>query len=107
MPAGEHDDGCGRRARARADEGAVAELLDHERERAMRAGEPGLRGGDRQRDREDRHADAVVEPALDVEALTHQRGQGRQGHDGLAERGIGRSEDHGEDERFGPGRRTQ
>jgi hypothetical protein len=51
-----------------------------------------LRLGDREGDEEHRHADPVVEAALDVEALADSGGQAPVGHDRLAERGVGRSE---------------
>ena len=60
----------------------------------------GIRLGDREHDEEQRHADAIVEAALDVQALTDTRRQPRLGHHRLAERGVGRSEQDGEDERL-------
>ena len=41
----------------------------------------------------ERHRDAVVQAALDVEALAHPRRHRRVGDDALAERGVGRRED--------------
>ena len=57
---------------------------------------------DRERDREERHAEAVVQPALDVESLADARRQVWVRDDRLAERGVGRREDDGNDHRFGP-----
>ena len=48
--------------------------------------------GDRDRDQQKRHADAVVEPALDVEPLTDARRNPGIGDDRLPQRSVGRSE---------------
>ena len=62
-----------------------------------------VRLGYRDRDQEQRNADAVVEPALDIQALADARWNPRVGDDRLAERGVRRSEhdreQHGLDER--------
>ena len=47
-----------------------------------------------------RDADAVVQAALDVEALADPRRDTRLGHDCLTERGVGRRQDDREDERL-------
>ncbi len=47
-----------------------------------------------------RDADAVVEPALHVESLADPPRDARLGHDRLPERGVGRREDHGQDDGF-------
>ena len=52
-------------------------------------------------DQQQRDADPVVEAALDVQSLAHADRQARLGHHGLAEGGIGRCEQHGEDQRLG------
>ena len=49
---------------------SVADLLEHELHRRAVSDRARLRLGDRDRDEQQRHADPVVEPALDVEPLT-------------------------------------
>ena len=51
-------------------------------------------GGEQQR-----HADPVVETALDIEALADPARHARRGHDRLAESGVGRRQDHRQDQR--------
>ena len=57
--------------------------------------------GRRERDQQQRHADPVVEAALDVEALPDPRRKPRLGHDGLPERSIRGREQDGEHDRLG------
>ena len=64
------DHGCGREPRDHAPETSVPDLLEHELQRLAVSDRALFRLGDRDRDQEQRHADAVVEPALDVEPLT-------------------------------------
>jgi hypothetical protein len=59
--------------------------------------------GNREHDPEQRHTDPVVETALDVQALSHAAWEPRQRHDRLTERRVRRREDHGEQQRLGPG----
>ena len=66
-----------------------------------------LRLCDCERDHEERNADPVVQPALDVEALAHAVGEARRGDDRLAERRVGGREDDREEERLRPGEVTQ
>ena len=56
--------------------------------------------GGRQHDVQQRDADPVVQPALDVEPLADPRRQARQRDHRLAERRVGRGQEHPEDERF-------
>ncbi len=60
----------------------------------------GISLGDREHDEQERHADAVVEAALDIETLADPCRQRRLRHDGLPERGIGGGKQHREDERL-------
>jgi hypothetical protein len=64
---------------------------------------PGVPFGDGERDEEERHADSVVEAALDVEALPYSRGNPLVGHNCLAKRGVGAGEHDGEHERLDQG----
>ena len=66
-----------------------------------------LRLSDRERDQEERYADAVVEAALDVQALSDSRGESLQAHDGLPEGRVRRGEDDREDECLRPRERVQ
>ena len=58
---------------------------------------------DRERDQEERHADAVVEAGLHVQALTDTDGEALGRHDDLTQRRVGRREDDRDEERLGPG----
>ena len=64
----DHGGGC--ESRHHATDAPVADLLEQKTERLATSGRALLRFGNRDRDQEQRHADAVVEPALDVEPLT-------------------------------------
>ncbi len=66
----EPDHGGGCEPRDHAAEASVADLLEHEVQRRAASDRALLRLGDRDHDQEKRHADAIVEPALDVEPLT-------------------------------------
>ena len=94
----ERSDGAGSDA---ADD-AVADLLRHDACRCSATDHLLFRLCDGQRNEEQRHADAVVEPALDVQALADARGQTLVGDDRLPQRRIRRSEDDGQHERLGP-----
>ena len=100
--AGVHDDRGGSRARHDSTEHAVSDLLGHELNRVAVADRSLLRESDGQRDEKERHADPVVEAALDVEALTNADGKATRRDDDLSERGIRRREDDREHQRFGP-----
>ena len=102
-----HDDGSGRGTGDHAAEDAVADLLGDELRGVAVADRTVLRERDCERDEEERHADAVVQSALDVEALPDADGQPRRRHDRLPEGGVGGGEDDGEDERLGPREVTQ
>ena len=65
------DHGCGREPRDHAADASIPDLLEHELERGAVSDRARFRLGDRDRDQEQRHADAVVEPALDVEPLAN------------------------------------
>ena len=88
--------------RSHPGEDAVADLLEHQPNRGSVADRSGLRLRDREHDPEQRHADPVVEAALDVQALSHSAREPRQRHDRLTERRVRRREDHREEQRFGP-----
>ena len=78
-----------------ASEEPVADLFaDHLRW----VGRPPRAGCRRENDQQDRDADPVVQPALDVERLPHPLRKARVRHDRAAESGIGRREDHTEDQ---------
>ena len=81
-------------------EHAVADLLEQQRDGAAAAGDLGFDVGDRDRGEQQRHADAVVEAALDVEALADPLRHARLGHDRLPERGVGRRQHDREDHRL-------
>ena len=86
------DHGCGCESRNHAPERSVADLLEHELHRRAVSDRALLRLGDRDRDQEQRHADAVVEPALDIEPLTNTRGNTGIGDDRLPQRSVRRGE---------------
>ena len=65
----EHDDRRGDRPGDEPADDAVADLLDDEPEGRHVAHVTGVRLRDREHDEEQRHADAVVEAALDVQPL--------------------------------------
>ena len=77
----------------------VADLLEQQRRRAATAGDLGLDVGERDSREQQRHADPVVQAALDVQALADPRRDPRLGDDRLPERCVGRRqhdpEDHG------------
>jgi hypothetical protein len=73
----------------------------------MLADQPCLGRCDRQHDREDRDADAVVEAALDVEPLPNAGRQGRKRHDGLPKRGVGRRQHDREQQGLRPRHRSE
>ena len=102
MPAGDHDDARGGDARSHPGQDAVADLLEHQPNRGAVADRSGLCLRDREHDPEQRHADPVVEAALDVQTLSHSAREPRQRHDRLTERRVRRREDHREEQRFGP-----
>ena len=83
---------CGRETRNHAPEGSVPDLLEHELHCRTVSDRALLRLGDRDRDQEERHADAVVQPALDVEPLTHAGRNAGIGDDRLPQCSVGRGE---------------
>ena len=100
--AGDHDDECGGDACKHPGQDAVADLLEHEPSRGTVADGSGLCLRDREHDPEQRHADPVVEPALDVQSLSNSARQPHERDDRLAECGVRRREDHREEQRLGP-----
>ncbi len=98
MPSFGHvHDHRGEDARCDAAEQSVADLLDHNAQRVRLAAGA---GDGRQRDQKQGNADTVVEAALDVERLTHDLRKPRVRDDRAAEPGVGRREDHPEDQRL-------
>ena len=79
----------------------VADLLEHQLDGGVVGDRAGLGLGERDRDEEQRHAEAVVEAALDVEPLADPRRDPLVGDDRLAERGVRAREHDGEHERLG------
>ena len=102
VPTGDHDDARGGDARNHPGQDAVADLLEHQPSGGPVADRSRLGLRDRQHDPEQRHADPVVEAALDVQSLANSARQPRQRDDRLAERGVRRREDHREEQRLGP-----
>ena len=76
---------------------AVADLLEQQRPGAAAAGDLGMDVGGRHGREQQRHADPVVEPALDVEPLADPLWHARLGDDGLAERRVRRRQDDPDD----------
>ena len=74
-----------------------ADLLEQKLRRASALGDVRLDIGRRYGREQERHADPVVEPALDVQALADPSRDARLGDDRLAERGVGRRQDDRED----------
>ena len=106
-PAGDHDHACGQRPRERTEGSAVADLLEDEPDGVAVPDRPVLRLRDRERDEEERNAEAVVEPALDVEALPDPDWEARRRDDCLPESRVRRCEDDREDERLWPAEVTE
>ena len=97
------DDDSGRcRPGDHAAEDAVADLLQHELGGGAVADRAVLGQRDGERDEEERDADPVVQPGLDVEALADAGGKAWRRDDRLAERRVGRREDDREEQRLGP-----
>ena len=82
----------GRDPREHASNDSVADLLEHEVRRRAVSDRAFVRLGDRDGDQEQRDADAVVEPTLDVETLADARRNPRIGDDRLPERSVRRGE---------------
>ena len=98
MPSfGRVHDHRGEDARCDAAEQSVADLLDHHAQRMRLAAGA---GDGRQRDQQQGNADPVVEAALDVERLTHNLRKPRVRDDRAAKPGVGRREDHPQDQRL-------
>ena len=81
-------------------EHAEPELLEQQRARAAPAGDLGLDVGDGDGREQQRDADPVVEPALEVEPLADRLRDALVADDGLAERRVGRREHDAEDHRL-------
>ena len=101
--AGVDDDGSDQERGGDASDDAVADLLEQQRHpaapfRDVRFDIGGGDGGE-----QERHADPVVEPALDVQALADPARDARIGDDRLAERGVGRRQDDPDDGRLPEG----
>ena len=92
-------DGAERAGGDAADE-PPADLLGDELQSAACAERAFVRLGDGDRDEEERHAQAVVEPALHVEALSDPGRDAPVRHDCLPEGGVRAGEHDGEDERL-------
>ena len=86
---------------------APPDLLEHESDGVMRGDRILIRLRERQRDEEERHAEAVVQTALDVEPLPDSHGKAPIGHDHLSQRGVGGRERDREHERLGPRELTE
>ena len=86
---------------------APADRLTDQPRRVGRRGVSGIGLRDGKRDREQRHAQAVVEAALDVQPLTDTRRQVLVGDDGLAQCGVGRAPARSRARRLGPRDRAQ
>ena len=89
-------------ARGEAGQASVADLLDDQVKGRVAGHGRRIDLREADRDEEERHADAVVQAALDVQTLPDQRGQAWVGDDRLPERGIGAREADGEEERLRP-----
>ena len=85
----------------------VADLLEQQRGGTAAIGDLRFHVGRRDGREQQRDADAVVEPALHVESLADPPRDARLGHDRLPERGIGRRQDHGQDDGFLDGQLTE
>ena len=96
------DDARGGDARQHPGKDAVADLLEHESSCGPVPDRPGLRLCDGEHDPEQRHADPVVQAALDVQSLSDSAWEPHQRDDRLTERCVRRREDHREEERLGP-----
>jgi hypothetical protein len=98
-PARLRDDPGDQQARGHASQDAVADLLHQQRGGAAPAGDLRFHVGRRDGREQQRHADAVVEPAFDVESLADPLRHARLGDDRLPEGSVGRRqhdrEDHG------------
>ena len=92
-------DGAERPCRDAADK-APADFLGDELEGAARAERAFVGLGNGERDEEERHAEAVVEPALHIEALPDPGRDAPVRHDRLPEGGIRARQDDREDERL-------
>ena len=80
----------------------VADLLEHQPNRTPVADCSRLGLRDRQHDPEHRHADPVIQAALDVQALSNSAREPHQRDDSLAEGCVGRRENHRKQQRLGP-----
>ena len=95
------DDRCAR-AGEQPGEDAVADLLQHEMDCVVRGHLRRVRLGESDRDEEQRHADSVVQAALDVKPLADQGGEPFVGDDRLAERRVGARQADAEDQCLRP-----
>ena len=104
VPTGDHDDAPRQRRPRPLRPGCRSRSARAPAEPRHRRRSPRLRLGDREHDPEQRHADPVVEAALDVQSLPDPARKPRQRHDRLAERRIGGRQDHREEECLRPRR---
>ena len=105
--AGVDDDGADQQPGGDPSDDPVADLLEQERRAAspfrdVRFDVRGRNGREQQR-----HADPVVEPALDVQPLADPARDARLGDDRLAEGGVGRRQDDPEDDRLPDGQHVE
>ena len=98
--AGLDDDHPDQRARRRARQQAIADPSVHDRDRAVTLGDVGLHVGGGHGQEEQRDADPVVEPALDVQPLADALRHVRVGDDRLPQRCVRRRQRDPEDDRF-------
>ena len=99
-PARLPDDHRDQDARDGAPQDAVTDLLDQQRGRAPATADVRFHVGERNRGEQERDADAVVQPALDIQPLPDPRRHARLDHDRLPERRVGRSQDDRENHRL-------
>jgi len=95
--AGVDHDGSDQERGGDASDDAVADLLDQEGDPRPPTGDGGLDVRGRHGREEQRHADPVVETALDVQALADPTRDPRLGDDRLPESGVGRRQDDPDD----------
>ena len=88
--------------RSDAADDPVADLLCHDARSGSTADDVLFRLRNGQRNEEQRDANAVVEPAFDVQALADARREPLVGDDRLAQRRVGRGEDDRQHESLGP-----
>ena len=104
VPAAGVDDDRGDQQPGRgAGDRAVADLLEQEGRGAASIRDPGSDVGDGDGGEEQRHADPVVQAALDVQPLADSLGNARLGDDGLSQRRVGGRQHDRQDQGLGDG----